>query len=162
MINIIVAVSENNVIGKKGEIPWHLPADLKHFKEVTTGHPVIMGRVTFESILKHLGKPLPNRRNIVVSSQAFPEHDVEVVQDLTEAKTLAGGTDIFVIGGSRLYNEALPIAERLYITRVHATIDGDTMFPEFNKEEWVLVAEEKHSKDENNPFDYTFETYERR
>ena len=162
MISIIVAVAENGVIGKKGAIPWHLPADLKHFKEVTMGHTVIMGRVTFESIIDFLGKPLPNRKNIVVSSQTFSDYDVEVVSSFQEAKEKTNNEEMFVIGGSRLYAEALPEARKLYLTRVHENIEGDVMFPEFDENDWKLVDEEKHKKDDKNKYDYSFLTYERR
>lgn len=162
MINVIAAASTNNVIGKNGSIPWHLPADLKHFKEITMGHPVVMGRLTFESIINFAGKPLPGRKNIVVStSTTFSEYDdVDTVSSLEEA--LKREKDVFVIGGERMYAQSLPLTDRIYLTRVQEHIDGDTYFPEIDTNVWKLINEEKHSKDDNNPYDYTFLVYERK
>ena len=160
MLSLIVAVGENNEIGKKGRMPWHLPADLKHFKALTLGKPVIMGRKTFEAI----GKPLPERRNIIVTRD--PEYRVtggEVAHTLTDALVLVAGTpEIMLIGGGELYREALPRAQRIYLTRVHSRFDADTFFPALDPNDWREVAREEHAADERNPFVYTFVTLERR
>ena len=161
MINIIAAASLNNVIGKDGAIPWHLPNDLKHFKEITLNHPVIMGRITFESILDSLGKPLPGRRNIILSrSKTFSEYeDVEVISSLEE---IDKENEIFIIGGERIYSQTINLADRIYLTRVEEHIDGDTYFPEIDMSIWKLTSEEKHLKDDSNPYNYTFLIYDRR
>lgn len=159
-ISLIAAVAENNVIGAGGKIPWHLPADFKHFKELTMGHPVIMGRKTFESI----GKPLSGRTNIVLSSPdaSFAPKGCRVASSLEEAFRLAENTDeAFVIGGGVVYAVALPLANRVYLTRVHAKVDGDTFFPKLPETEWRLVDSTFRTHDDTNAFDCTFETYER-
>ena len=149
MIRIIVACAENRVIGKNGEIPWYLPEDLKHFKELTMNHTVIMGRKTFESI----GKALPGRRNIVLSRSVKKIDGCEVVNSFQKALETATG-EIYIIGGESLYKEALPIADVLEITEVHLKPDGDTFFPKVEPESFRLVKEEHFA---GNP-SYTFRT----
>ena len=134
MLSLIVAAGEHNEIGKDGRMPWHLPADLKHFKEVTLGKPVIMGRRTHESI----GKALPGRRNIVVTRNAsYTAEGCEIAHSLREALEFAGNkTEIMIIGGAALYRETLPLAERIYLTRVAGRFEADTYFPALNPKEW--------------------------
>lgn len=157
--SIIVATSKNNVIGRDGGIPWHLSADLKRFKSLTTGHPIVMGRRTFESI----GRPLPGRRNIVItrSTDAIDGCDVvKSVEDLLNDKTLEG--NVFIIGGGEIYKQFLPYAKKVYLTEVSTEItDGDTFFPELNPMEWIEVGRESHEADEKNDFNYSFVDYER-
>jgi dihydrofolate reductase len=159
-ISIIAAIGENRELGFEGKIPWHLPADFKHFKEVTMGHPVIMGQRTFES----MGKPLPGRKNIVLTQSAdFHADDCCVVRSLDEALDAAKASEeAFVIGGGQIYRLALPVAQKLYLTKVHGTFTADTFFPEWSDAEWRLVSSEPHAKDEKNVFDYDFCVYEKK
>ena len=158
-ISIIVATSKNNVIGRDGGIPWHLSADLKRFKALTTGHPIVMGRRTFESI----GRPLPGRRNIVISNSVNAIEGCDVIKsvdDLLNDKSLDGM--IFIIGGGEIYKQFLPYAKKVYLTEVETEItDGDTFFPELNPMEWIEVGRESHEDDEKNDFNYSFVDYER-
>lgn len=154
-ISIIVAIAEKGVIGGGNELLWHIPDDLKRFKRITSGHSVIMGRKTFESI----GKPLPNRRNIVITrNPEFRAEGIEVANSLNVALGLTKTEDeVFIIGGGEIYRQALPMATKLYITRVHANFEGDTYFPEIPTQQWQLVCSEK-----GNPTagpGYTFEEY---
>lgn len=160
MLSLIVAVGKNNEIGKGGKMPWHLPADLKHFKAATLGKPVIMGRKTFEAI----GKPLSERRNIVVTRNAgYHPAGCEVAHLFTDALVLvAGAPEIMVIGGGKIYREALPRAQRIYLTRVRAGFNADTFFPTLDPTDWRESAREDHVSDERNPFDYSFITLDRR
>lgn len=160
MLSLIVAIGENNEIGKGGKMPWHLPADLKHFKALTLGKPVIMGRKTFEAI----GKPLPERRNIVVTRNPdWHTQECETAASLTDALVLAAGArEIMLIGGGELYREALPRAQRIYLTRVHSRFEADTFFPALDSAEWRETAREDHAADEHNPFAYSFTILERR
>lgn len=161
---VIAAVAENGVIGRDGRLPWRLSADLKRFKELTRGHPVIVGRKTFESIVRRLGHPLPDRVTIVVTRQEnYPNpHGVGVVHSLDEAIAFCeGASRVYVIGGAELYREAIPRADLLYITRVFASPDGDVRMPAVDKSQWLLVRFERHGKDEKNEFDLAFEEYER-
>lgn len=160
MLTLIVAVGENNEIGKSGRMPWHLPADLKHFKSLTLGKPVIMGRRTHEAI----GKPLPQRHNIVVSrNPGFQAPGCETAASFTDALVLAAGApEIMVIGGGEIYHEALPRAQRIYLTRVHTRFDADTFFPQLDPAEWRETAREDHAADERNPFAYSFLKLEKR
>lgn len=130
---LIAALSENGTIGDKGKIPWHISADLKRFKQVTMGHPVIMGRKTFESI----SKPLPGRRNIVLTRHPGPDHFPSLDAAL---QSCADEETVFVIGGAVVYREALPLADALYLTHVHKRVDGDTKFPPFDRSQWIEVA----------------------
>lgn len=158
MLSLIVAVDENNLIGNKNQLPWHLPADLKYFKALTTGHPIIMGRKTFESI----GKPLPNRRNIIITrNKSFAAEGCDVFFDLTDAiKSCNNNQECFVIGGSELFKMALPIANRLYLTKIHHLFEGDTHFPAIKNADWKLTSEEKHNPDEKNKYSYSFLVYD--
>lgn len=157
MLSLIVAVDENNLIGNKNQLPWHLPADLKYFKSLTTGHPIIMGRKTFQSI----GKPLPNRRNIIITrNKNFVAEGCEFFFDLKEAiKSCITNQECFVIGGAELFRMALPIADRLYLTKIHHSFEGDTHFPAIKNVDWELISEEKHSPDEKNKYSYSFLVY---
>ncbi len=158
LISIIVAMANNRVIGKNNDMPWHLPADLQHFKSVTLGKPIIMGRKTYESI----GRPLPGRQNIIVSRN--PEYRVEgckVVRSLQEATALVQNEEeIMIIGGGKLYAQALESADRLYLTFIDLEVDGDTHFPEYEHLNIKEVKREKHHKDEKNPYDYQFVDFE--
>jgi dihydrofolate reductase len=157
-MEIVVAMTSNHVIGQNGDMPWHLPADLVHFKELTSGHAIIMGRRTWESI----GKPLPNRLNIVVTRQEdYVAEDVTVVHSLEDGIVAAGTQRIFLVGGGEMYKEALPIASKMHITRIDALIDGDTKFPEIDESIWQCKSRVNRSADEKNPYDLVFETWER-
>jgi len=159
MISIIVAISENYAIGKKGDLLCHLPADLKHFKEITSGKTVMMGERTFFSLPKH---PLPNRRNIVLTDvQGKTFEGAEAVYSLDEmVATVQGEEEAFVIGGGMVYRQMMERADKLYITHIHHSWkDADTFFPEIKKEEWQLVAAERHEADEKNPYAFTFAEY---
>ncbi|AKO91717.1 type 3 dihydrofolate reductase [Priestia filamentosa] len=160
MISFIVAMDDNNLIGKDNALPWHLPADLAYFKKVTTNHTIVMGRKTYESI----GRPLPKRKNVVLThSTSFQEEGVTVIHSLDELKEMANHSneELFIIGGARLYEQLLPVADRLYVTHIRATFDGDTHFPVFSKEEWKIIDSKEHKKDEKNAYDYEFVVYER-
>jgi len=158
MISIIVAASTNNVIGVQGDLPWRLSDDLKHFKAITMGKPIVMGRKTWESI----GRPLPGRQNIVISRQAgFVADGCDVVASIDEAIATAGDADeIMVIGGSQVYELALPLAQRIYLTRVHADVEGDAFFPEPGESKWQCIRDESHAADERNEYGFSFRVYE--
>lgn len=158
-ISIIVAAATNNVIGRDGELPWRLPEDLKRFKRLTIGKPVIMGRLTYESI----GKPLPARRNIVLSARKGLNIDgCEVVDTPDAAIRLAGDAEeVMVIGGGGVYVQMLPMADRIYMTRINATFDGDTFFPELNNDEWRVVDCVDFPEDESRQFGFSFVTLDR-
>nr|AIA13797.1 Dihydrofolate reductase [uncultured bacterium] len=163
MISMIVAQSDNRVIGNGGDQPFYLPADLKRFRELTTGHTVVMGRRTFEAIMNRLGKPLPDRTNIVISRTLEPGEGYTVVRSLKEAMdNLAMDSEAFIIGGATVYEQALPMTDRLYMTRVDANLPGDTFFPELDSKEWKLKSDERHESDDKNPYDYNYLTYERK
>jgi dihydrofolate reductase len=155
VISLIVATDEKGVIGKDNIIPWNMPADMAHFKKTTTGHPVIMGRKTFESI----GRPLPDRQNIVISrNPEFKAEGVQITDTIERAIALAVVShvkEIFIIGGQSIYEAALPRADKIYLTKIHADMGGDRFF-EYKKNEWRLVSTEKHQKDDSNPYDYDF------
>ena len=159
MISLIVAASTNNAIGIGGDLPWRLSDDLKRFKAVTMGKPIVMGRKTWDSI----GRPLPGRQNIVITRQpGFSAEGCDVVASVAEAVAIAGDVDeVMVIGGSQVYELALPSADRIYLTRVHAQLDGDAFFPEVDESQWRLISEERQVADERNDFDYTFRIYDR-
>lgn len=158
MLSIIAAIGKRNELGKGNELLWKLPGDMKHFKETTTGHTIIMGRKTFQSI----GRALPNRRNIVVTrDETFTMEGIEVAHSLEKALALVEGEEeAFVIGGGELYKQALPFAQKLYITHVDSEFDADTFFPEIETE-WKKVSQEEHLSDETHPFAYTFAVYEK-
>jgi dihydrofolate reductase len=167
MISLIAAIGKNNELGKKNTLLWHLPADLKHFREITSLHPVIMGRKTFESI----GKPLPNRRNVVITrdlnykKMGLPtQAGVELVYSLNEALDLFPNQneEIFIIGGAEIYKQTMPIADKLYITHIKAEDkEADSFFPEIIPIVWNEISHTEHLRDEKNPLDYTFSIYEK-
>ncbi len=154
LISIIVAMDNKGVIGLKGDLPWRLSADLKHFKAITMGKPLIMGRKTYESI----GRPLPGRKNIVVThSEDFKAEGCEVVHSLEDAFQTAGDVEeVMIMGGSGIYDQSLERAHRLYLTEVHADVAGDVYFPPFAKYQWKELDRKEHSADEKNEFDYSF------
>jgi dihydrofolate reductase len=158
-VSIIVAASANNVIGADGGLPWRLSEDLRRFKEITMGKPMIMGRLTFESI----GKALPGRRSIVLSRQAdFKPAGVDVVATPEAALELAGDVDeVMIIGGGRVYEQYLPMTDRIYLTRVHTAIEGDTYFPEISENEWRIVSSQPLPPNDERPFSISFQTLER-
>ena len=162
MISIIVAIAENYAIGKKGDLLCHMPADLKHFKDITSGKTVMMGERTFFSLPKH---PLPNRRNIVLTDVAGKTFEgAEAVYSIDEmVKCIQGEEEAFVLGGGLVYRQMMPLADKLYITHIHHSWeDADTFFPEIKESEWKLLNAEHHFADEKNPYNYTFATYGRR
>lgn len=162
MISMIAAMAHDRVIGMNNQMPWHLPADLAHFKRVTLGKPVLMGRKTFESI----GRPLPGRRNLVISrNPGYSADGVEMVDsvEVALARLQAEGVEeLMVIGGGYLYEQLLPRADRLYLTRIDLAVAGDTRFPTFPEAEWVRLESESHEPDDRNPHPYLFETWQRR
>lgn len=145
---LIVAMAENNCIGKDNKMPWHIRDDLKRFKDLTMGHPVIMGRKTYESILGYLGKPLPGRTNIVVSKNGFENlHEVPVFSDLEKAiehGQKIAKSEVFIIGGAQIYNQAIYMADILYLTQIHKEINGDAFFPEIDQNNWAETARKDH------------------
>ncbi len=161
-ISCIVAMTQNRVIGHGNQIPWYLPADLKYFKKITSGHAVIMGRNCFESI----GRPLPNRTNIVVSRDAFfIASSCIVVRSLEEALHTAhelNEEEIFIIGGGQIYEQTLELWDKLYLTLVDCDCEGDVFFPVINEDEWICTYDEPGTKDEKNHFDHRFMVYERK
>ncbi len=159
-ISLIWAMANNRVIGANNTLPWRMPADLRHFRLLTLGHPVIMGRRNYES----LGRPLPGRKNIVVTRQAdYRAEGCEVAGSLEDAlRKTAGNPEIFIIGGATLYAQTLGLADRLYATLIDAQVQGDTLFPEFDERAWTETAREAHLADEQNPFNYCFVTWDRR
>ncbi len=158
-ISLIVAVSTNDVIGNENRLPWRLPADLQHFKRMTVGKPIVMGRLTWES----LPGLLPQRKHIVVTrNKSYQADGAVVVHSLEVALEEAGAVDeIMIVGGGCLYAEALPLANRIYLTRIHQEIDGDTYFPQLG-DGWQVVAREDHRADKKNRYDYSFLTLEHR
>ncbi len=165
-LSVIVAVAENGVVGRNNALPWYLPADLMYFKKVTMGKPVLMGRKTFESI----GKPLPGRSNIVLSrDRAYAAEGVKVVASLQQAVELAsdiaiidGRDELMVIGGADIYALAIPLADRLYITEVHAEVDGDAYLPAVDWSQWREVSRQRNAAVEPNRHDFSFVVYHRR
>jgi len=158
-ISVIVAFSKGNIIGKNNKMPWKLSGDLKRFKAITTGHTVVMGRKTYESI----GKPLPNRKNIVLTS--IPESIIDCItaDSLKDAIAISGEEkELFIIGGETVYKQTLHFADKLYITEIHADLAGDAKFPEIDYSEWEEIYREEHKADEKNQYDYTFINYERK
>jgi dihydrofolate reductase len=160
ILSIVVAMSENNAIGKDNKLLWHLPADLKHFKEITSGHTILMGRKTYDSI----GKPLPNRRNIVITRNAdLKLEGVEIYHDLEEALSQCRNeAEVFLIGGAEIYRQALKYTDKIYLTRVHETYEADTFFPELEPEKWMETQVEHHQPEAKNPVAYTFSTLQRK
>jgi dihydrofolate reductase len=162
IVSFVVAADENNLIGKDNQLPWHLPADLKYFKNLTTGHCIVMGRKTFDS----LGRLLPNRTHVIITRQKnYQAEGVIVVNSIEEAiNTCAekGEEEIFIIGGAEIFKQALNNANRLYLTRIRHSFDGDTWLPEFNPSDWKEVNREDHQPDEKNVYSYSFLTYQRK
>lgn len=160
-LSLIAAVANNHVIGKNNRLVWHMPADLKHFKELTLGHTLIMGRMTFES----LGSPLKGRTTIVLSRQkGYDARGCQVTHTLYDALKLAKGEkEVFIAGGSQIYNEAInmPQTRRIYLTRIYASFEGDAYFPEINPEHWQLTEHTDYPPDDRNPHAYCFQTYKR-
>lgn len=164
-ISFVVAAADNRCIGINNALPWHLPEDLKFFKRVTMGKPIIMGRKTFESI----GKPLPGRTNIVITNNKnYSANGIKVATSLDDALKIAeaitlidGKEEVMVIGGAGVYALCLPRADRLYYTKVHAAVNGDAFFPEVNWKEWKLISQEDYKSSEKNPYDYSFCVYEK-
>ncbi|MEX2367502.1 MAG: dihydrofolate reductase [Pseudohongiellaceae bacterium] len=160
MISLIVAMSENRVIGRNNKLPWYLPEDLKYFKRVTMGKPIIMGRKTYESI----GRPLPGRTNIVITrNRDYQADGIRVVHDLNSALELSenigivdGNEEVMIIGGADIFELTLPMARRLYLTQVHAEIEGDTWFPKVNLNDWQEIGREDFKASGPNPYDYSF------
>jgi dihydrofolate reductase len=158
-LSLIWAMGHNQVIGIDNKMPWHLPAELAYFRKVTTGHPIIMGRRTFESINS---KPLPRRTNIILTrDQAFTAEGVVVLHSVEQVLQQYGDSGAFVIGGTQIYEQFLPVAEHLYITMIDQEFEGDTFFPEIKWTEWRLVNEELGVRDEKNPYSYSFKVFDR-
>lgn len=163
-VSIIVAVADNGVIGKDNQLIWHLPADMRYFKEKTTGHCVITGRKNYESIPEKF-RPLPNRTNIVITRQSNYEAKGAIIANSPEnaleiAKQKEDQDEIFIIGGAEIYRYFIPFCNRIYLTKIHHNFDGDAHF-NLPENEWKLIQEEHHLKDEKNPYDYTFCLYEK-
>ncbi len=162
IISAIVATDTKGAIGKNGQIPWRLPAEQAIFKQTTMWHPIIMGRKTHESI----GRALPGRTNIVIThNRSYQAEGCTIAASVDEAIQIAkgaeGSEEVFIIGGSEIYKQALPLIKRLYLTRVHAVVDGDTFF-KFNSDEWQQISNKKHLADEKNQYDYNFIVLERK
>ena len=160
ILTTIAAVAQNGVIGNNNDLIWHLPDDLKHFKELTNGHTIIMGRKTWESIG---ARPLPNRRHIIITrNMEYEAEGAEVVATIDEALELAKGDDQpFIAGGGEIYQLAMPFIQRMELTVVHNDFDGDTYFPNYDNQEWITVKHKKHRADEKHPWAFTFVTLRR-
>jgi dihydrofolate reductase len=162
VIKILVACDENRVIGKDNQLIWHLPADLKRFKSLTTGHVILMGRKTYESI----GKPLPNRTTIVITRQADFQAEGTIIahsvdEAILKAKSLSR-EDIFIVGGAEIYTVSMALADQILLTQLHDIFEGDAFFPEISPETWEIVDRERGLTDEKNPFQYSFITYQKK
>ena len=165
-VALIAAFAQNLVVGVNNALPWHLPEDLKYFKRTTSGKAIVMGRKTYESI----GRPLPNRTNIVVSRNPDFSADGVVVVDSLEAaikhaeavNTINGVDEVMIIGGAAIYEAALPLADRLYLTHVHASVEGDAHFPSVDLSQWLEMTRDDFQKDESNPYDYSFVVYDKK
>jgi len=158
IVSIVVAISENHVIGKDNKLLWYLPNDLKHFKNITTGHTVIMGRKTYESV----GKPLPKRRNIIITRQDITIEGCEVVDSIEAALALcADEEEVFIVGGAQIYKQSLHLTDTIYLTIVHKEFEGDSFFPQIAENEWKEIYREDYQSDEKNSLPYSFITYER-
>jgi dihydrofolate reductase len=160
MVTIIAAVGRNKALGKNNDLIWHLPADLKRFKEITRGHHVIMGRKTYES----LGKPLPNRTNIIVSrNPGFKAEGCVVVGSLDEAlREAESDPNPYILGGAQIYEQALQVADRMDLTLVHEDFEADAFFPDFSEDHWEETGRQDFEKDEKNPYDYSFVQYKKK
>lgn len=165
MSSIIVAQANDRVIGSSNDLPWYLPADLKHFREITTGKTVVMGRLTYESIKSRLNGPLPNRRNIVISEslRGASIDGFEICSSLDELKHIVdiSSDDVFIIGGGRLYKSVLDedLVNKIFLTQVNYQVDGDTYFPEIDTSKWKEISRETHKQDDKNKYDYDFIEY---
>jgi dihydrofolate reductase len=159
-LSLIVAMAQNRVIGLNGRLPWHLPAELKHFRAITMGHPIVMGRKTFDSI----GRVLPGRRNIVITrNRDYEQEGIEIVYSLDEAlDRCKGGSEVFVIGGAHVFEETVDRADRIYLTLVHVTVEGDTFFPKIDFNRWQEVERFSHPADAQNIYAYDFVVYDRK
>ncbi|HJJ04185.1 MAG TPA: dihydrofolate reductase [Clostridiaceae bacterium] len=162
MLSTIVAIANNNVIGKDNKLIWHLPEDLKRFKQITTGKNIIMGRKTFES----LGRVLPNRKHIILCNDMEMDIDnenVEILDDISKLdKYINSGEENFVIGGATIYKLLMPYVNKLYITKINHDFEGDVYFPEIKETEWKEISKEKGLKNDENPYDYEYITYVRK
>ncbi|MDX5152073.1 MAG: dihydrofolate reductase [Acidiferrobacterales bacterium] len=159
MISIIAAMDENRLIGSNNDLPWHLPADLQRVKQLTTGHSIILGRKNYESI----GRPLPGRKNIVIThNPGFEAPGCVVVNSIEAALEAAAGDDVFIFGGARIYEQMFDLAERMYLTKIHATFKGDTWFPEYDSTDWQEIEHQDFNADQKNPYDYSFITLEKK
>ena len=162
ILSLLVAAAENNVIGKDNQLPWHLPNDLKYFKNLTWGMPILMGRKTFESI----GKPIPGRKSVVITRNADWKHEgVDVVHSIEDAIQKAesfGVKEIFVIGGAEIFKTSLQKANRIYLTRIHQNFDGDVYFPEVSEKEWQLTSSRFVEADEKNAYNHTYQVWDRK
>lgn len=157
-ITIVVAIASNHAIGKNNQLLWHLPNDLKHFKNITSGGTVIMGRKTFDSV----GRPLPKRRNIVITRQDISIEGCEVVKSIEDAIALCKTeAEAFIVGGAEIYRQAMPLTNRIYLTIVHHDFDGDSFFPEIDPAQWRETSHEDHQPDEKHAYGYSFITLER-
>ena len=159
-ISLVVAIGENGAIGRGGNLPWRISTDLKYFRKVTMGKPMIMGRKTFESI----GKPLPGRRNIVVTRDTnYHREGIEVVHGTDEALAVTADVpEVMVIGGAELFRTALPLAGRIHLTRVHGNIEGNVMWPALDTRQWEVIERERHESDDRHAYAMTFEVWEKR
>lgn len=157
MISFVVAMDENNAIGKNNDLPWYLPNDLKHFKNVTMGKPIVMGRKTYESI----GKPLPGRENIVVTRDEHYHAEGTTVVHSVDEVIKKEAEELCVIGGTEIFKLFMPLADRLYVTEIHHTFDADTYFPEINRDEWRVVSRKPGIVDEKNKYPHDFVVYEK-
>lgn len=162
MLSAIVATTSNGVIGVSGELPWYLPADLKHFKEITTGHTVIMGRKTYDSIVGRLGHALPDRENIVITRGDLQADDIKIASSIKEALEMASDKNPIIIGGAQIYELAGELIDRWYITEIDGDIEGDVFLKAFDQEQFSEVSREDHAADEKNQFNYHFIVYERK
>jgi len=157
MITLIAAVAENNALGKDNQLIWHLPNDFKRFKEITSGHYIVMGRKTFESF----PKPLPNRTHVIITRQKDYKAEGCIIVDSIEKaiEKCPKNEELFIIGGAQIYQQSIDFADKIELTRVHASFEADAYFPEINLNQWKLIFEEKHFKDERHNFDFTFQTF---
>ena len=157
MITLIAAAAENNALGKDNQLVWHLPDDFKRFKQITSGHYIIMGRKTFESF----PKPLPNRTHVIITRQKeYAFEGCIIVNSIADAiKVCPKNEEVFVIGGAEIYHQSINFADKIELTRVHANFEADAFFPEINPMNWELVFEENHRKDDKHNFDFTFQTF---
>ena len=163
ILSIIAAVSENNVIGKDNDLIWHMPAELKFFKETTLGHHIILGRKTFESF----GKPLKNRTHIIITRNkdySYPDSSVRVVHSLIDALNIAKNEvkdEAFILGGADIYKQSIDLVDQLYITEIKSSFEGDAYFPEIDKSKWKEVSREEHQPDDRNKYPYAFVKYKK-